>query len=82
LVCRYEGSWYEIPQIIGGRASLGTIAVPMTASADVGIYFNSAPPPARYEVIPAPRKGYVWSSGYIVGLVVVVLAVLAFFGFR
>jgi|KBSSwiStaDraftv2_1062776.scaffolds.fasta_scaffold04972_7 hypothetical protein len=45
-------------------ASLGTIAVPMAATADVGIYFNSAPPAARYEAIPAPRNGYVWSSGY------------------
>jgi hypothetical protein len=45
-------------------ASLGAIAVPMTASADVAIYFHTAPPPARYEAIPAPRKGYVWSSGY------------------
>lgn len=45
-------------------ASLGTIAVPMTASADVAVYFNSAPPAPRHESIPAPRKGYEWSSGY------------------
>lgn len=45
-------------------ASLGAIAIPTTASAEVGIFFNIAPPPNRHEVIPAPRSGYVWSSGY------------------
>ena len=45
-------------------ASLGAVCAPMTASADVAIYFNSAPPPTRYEAIPAARNGYVWSSGY------------------
>ncbi|NDP41378.1 MAG: BcpO-related WXXGXW repeat protein [Aromatoleum sp.] len=45
-------------------ASLGGISVPTTASAEVGVYFNIAPPPVRYEAIPAPRRGYVWSSGY------------------
>ena len=45
-------------------ASFGAIALPITASAAVGIYFNIAPPPDRVEVIPAPRPGYVWSSGY------------------
>ena len=45
-------------------ASLGAISVPMTASAEVAVYFNVAPPPARLEVVPAPRSGYVWSSGY------------------
>ena len=45
-------------------ASIGAVALPMTASAEVGIFFNFAPPPVRYEVIPAPRRGYVWSPGY------------------
>lgn len=45
-------------------ASLGAVSVPLTASAAVAIYFNSAPPAARYEVIPAPRSGYLWSPGY------------------
>ena len=45
-------------------ASLGGISVPMTASAETAIYFNAAPPPARYEVVPAPRHGYTWSPGY------------------
>ena len=25
---------------------------------------NVAPPPARYEVVPAPRVGFVWVPGY------------------
>ena len=45
-------------------ASLGGISAPMTASAEVGIYFSVAPPPVRYEAIPAPRHGYVWAPGY------------------
>ena len=45
-------------------ATVGIIALPLPASAQVNIYFNVAPPPVRYEVVPAPRQGYVWSSGY------------------
>ena len=45
-------------------ASLGGIAAPMTASAEVAVYFDSAPPPPRHEVAPAPRRGYVWAPGY------------------
>jgi hypothetical protein len=45
-------------------ASLGAVSLPMTASADTRIYFDSAPPQPRHEVVPAPRKGYVWVPGY------------------
>jgi len=45
-------------------AALGSVVVPSLASADVGVYFNTAPPQVRYEAVPAPRSGYVWSSGY------------------
>jgi|ERR1700674_979524 hypothetical protein len=45
-------------------ASLGGISLPTTASAEVGIYLNVAPPPVRYEAVPAPRRGYLWSPGY------------------
>lgn len=44
--------------------AIAAMAVPLTASGEVGIFLNVAPPPSRYEVIPAPRHGYVWSSGY------------------
>lgn len=35
--------------------------------AQQGAYVNvqfGAPPPARYEAAPAPRRGYVWAPGY------------------
>jgi hypothetical protein len=43
-------------------SSIGVI--PLTASADVGIFVNEAPPPARHEVVPHARHGYVWAPGY------------------
>ena len=45
-------------------AALGGAAVPMVANAQVSVYFNSAPPPARYEAVPAARRGYIWVPGY------------------
>ncbi len=44
-------------------ASVGTIAVPLTASADV-IVVRKAPPEPRHEHVPAARRGYVWTPGY------------------
>jgi WXXGXW repeat (2 copies) len=44
--------------------SLGSVLIPMAASAEVGVYLNVAPPPARYEAVPAARPGYLWSPGY------------------
>lgn len=45
-------------------ASLIGAAVPVVANAQVGIYYNSAPPPVRFEAVPAARRGYVWVPGY------------------
>jgi len=45
-------------------ASLSSIAIPTTASADAGIYLSIAPPPIRYEAVPQARDGYLWSPGY------------------
>ena len=45
-------------------ASLGGVSVPTLARADVEIFFNSAPPAARHEVVPAPRRGYLWVRGH------------------
>ena len=44
--------------------SLAGISVPLAAHAEVGVYFNVAPPAPRYEAVPAPRVGYVWAPGY------------------
>ena len=43
-------------------ATLAASAMPATARTDIVV--NVAPPPLRYEVVPAPRVGYVWVPGY------------------
>lgn len=39
-------------------------AMPLAASAAVDFRVDIAPPAPRYEVVPAPRHGYVWAPGY------------------
>ena len=36
----------------------------MARSPEVDIELNFGPPPPVYEVVPAPRAGYVWAPGY------------------
>lgn len=43
---------------------IGAVATPLSSEAQVGVYLNIAPPAVRYEAVPAPRSGYVWSNGY------------------
>lgn len=43
--------------------ALGAIASPV-ASARVYVDIDRAPPPARVEVVPAARAGYIWAPGY------------------
>ena len=43
-------------------ATMGSVSIP--AMAAVEIFFNRAPPEARYEATPAPRKGYLWTPGF------------------
>jgi hypothetical protein len=43
-------------------ASMGGIATPAAAAVDV--FVQVAPPPMRYEAVPAPRNGQVWAPGY------------------
>lgn len=43
-------------------ASIGFTAAPAGAAVDV--FIDVAPPAPRYEVLPAPRAGYVWQPGY------------------
>lgn len=42
--------------------ALGSVAMP--AAAQISINIELAPPPLRYEVVPAPRSGYAWAPGY------------------
>jgi len=46
---------------IAGAASFHV--APAQARVHVDIYANIAPPPLRAEVVPAPRRGYVWVPG-------------------
>jgi hypothetical protein len=43
---------------------IGFMATPVSSIAQVEIQLNYGPPAPRYEVIPAPRNGYVWSGGH------------------
>ncbi len=43
-------------------ASLGFAVAPLPAAADV--FVRVAPPAPRVEVVPEPRRGYVWTPGY------------------
>src|SRR4030095_234998 len=45
---------------------LGCVAIPQPGVAESSgdVFLDSAPPPPRYEAVPPPRSGYVWSPGY------------------
>jgi len=43
---------------------LASSATALSLPATAEIYVNIAPPAPRYEVVPAPRSGYVWVPGY------------------
>ncbi len=54
-------------RIVAALFALGAVAIlPAHASPRVGvnIVIGNPPPPVRYEVVPAPRRGYVWAPGY------------------
>ncbi|MDO8595103.1 MAG: hypothetical protein Q7R45_00615 [Sulfuricaulis sp.] len=43
---------------------IGAVAIPVSSVAAVEIWVQRAPPPVRCEVVPAPRRGYVWAPGH------------------
>ena len=43
---------------------IAAVATPLPGVAAVGIFVNIAPPADRYERVPAPRRGYIWSPGH------------------
>jgi len=51
--------------IVGSIAAalMGLAAIPAAAHSNVEFFVNVAPPPVRYEVLPAPRVGWVWAPG-------------------
>lgn len=54
--------------LIAGAAavlSLGTMTLPTVAQAQSVINIQyGPPPPQRVEVVPAPRRGQMWSPGH------------------
>ena len=42
----------------------GAVATPLPSLAAVDVQLNFGPPAARYEAVPAPRRGYLWASGH------------------
>ena len=50
--------------VVAGLASalLAGVAAPDAVAREIAIYI--APPPPRYEVVPAPRRGVAWVPGY------------------
>ena len=50
-----------IVAFVGAAALAG---LPLQADARVDVYVDVAPPPVRYEVVPAPRTGFVWAPGH------------------
>ena len=47
--------------LVGALAGAG---LPSVANAAVDVYLNVAPPPPRSEIVPTPRRGYIWVPGY------------------
>ena len=50
-------------KILVAALALGAIGVPIVSEAKT-IIIEVAPPPARVEVVPVARVGYVWVPGY------------------
>jgi hypothetical protein len=50
-------------KILVAALALGAISVPIVSEGRT-VIVEVAPPPARVEVVPAPRVGYVWAPGY------------------
>jgi hypothetical protein len=50
-------------KILVAALALGAISIPIVSEART-VIVEVAPPPARVEVVPAPRVGYVWAPGY------------------
>jgi hypothetical protein len=38
--------------------------LPVLAQANISVYVNGPPPPPRFERVPPPRHGHIWSQGH------------------
>lgn len=52
------------PLAAAAAVALAAAAFAAPASAQVSVDVRVGPPAPRYEVVPAPRAGYVWTPGY------------------
>jgi hypothetical protein len=50
--------------ILGSLVAATLAASALPAAARTEIIVNAAPPPLRYEVVPAHRAGWIWIPGY------------------
>ena len=50
--------------VCGLILATGAALAPTTSQARVYVDIGVAPPPARVEVVPGARRGYVWAPGY------------------
>jgi hypothetical protein len=50
--------------VLFAAGTIGAVATPLPSVAAVDVYVNIGPPPLRFERVPEPRRGYVWSPGY------------------
>ena len=50
--------------IVGSLMAATLAASALPAAARSEIIVNVAPPPVRYEGVPAPRAGWIWVPGY------------------
>jgi hypothetical protein len=48
----------------GGIIATASFPVQALAQTSVSISVGEAPPPPRFESVPAPRRGYIWAPGY------------------
>jgi hypothetical protein len=51
----------QLARVLAVALALGA---PATPYARVDVDIDIAPPPPRYEAVPPPRVGYVWTPGY------------------
>jgi hypothetical protein len=40
------------------------VPLPSMAQTSYSVVIGTAPPPLRYEAVPAPRRGYIWAPGH------------------
>lgn len=50
--------------LAAGVSAAVMLPQPSFAGVSVGVQLAVPPPPLRYEVLPVPRRGYVWVPGY------------------